>query len=286
MLQYAVFGVVDGAFLLMATLGFALVSRVHKFLNIAHAELMSVAALLTWGLSVQAGLPFLAAAAIAVVVVAALGLALGRIVYEPMLSRGPEILLIVSVGVVYLIHGTVEAIVSSGVKSFAIPKPTTWHLGDLHVTPYQVAVVVLAALCFLGLHLFLSRTSAGSAIRAISDNRELAEMRGIDVRRATRHVWLIASGLAAVAGIGLGVLGTLTTDIAFEQILLILSVAILAGLGSIYGVAIAAFALGLAMDLSTMVVPGGYRTTVAFLVIIIVLVFRPQGLFGRRVRVA
>lgn len=286
MLQYAVFGVVDGAFLLMATLGFALVSRVHKFLNIAHAELMSVAALLTWGLSVQAGLPFLAAAAIAIVVVAILGLGLGRVVYEPMLSRGPEILLIVSVGVVYLIHGTVEAIVSPGVKSFAIPKPHSWHAGDLHVTPYQVAVVVLAACCFIGLHLFLSRTSAGSAIRAISDNRELAEMRGIDVRRATRHVWLIASGLAAVAGIGLGVLGTLTTDIAFEQILLILSVAILAGLGSIYGVAIAAFALGLAMDISTMVVPGGYRATVAFLVIIIVLVFRPQGLFGRRVRVA
>lgn len=286
MLQYAVFGVVDGAFLLMATLGFALVSRVHKFLNIAHAELMSVAALLTWGLSVAGGLPFLASAAISVVVVAALGLGLGRIVYEPMLSRGPEILLIVSVGVVYLIHGTVEAIVSPGVKSFDIPKPPSWGLGGLHVTPYQVAVVVLAALCFLGLHLFLSRTSAGSAIRAISDNRELAEMRGIDVRRATRHVWLIASGLAAVAGIGLGVLGTLTTDIAFEQILLILSVAILAGLGSIYGVAIAAFALGLAMDLSTMVVPGGYRTTVAFLIIIIVLVFRPQGLFGRRVRVA
>lgn len=286
MLQYVVFGLIDGAFLLLATLGFALVSRVHKFLNIAHAELMSVAALLSWGLSAVAGLPFLLAAAIAVVVVSGLGLLIGRVVYEPMLSRGPEVLLIVSVGVVYLIHGVTEGIISPGIKSFDIPQLATWHLGGIRLTFYQLAVVALAACCFVGLHLFLSRTSAGSAIRAIADNRELAEVRGIDVRRATRHVWLVASGLAAVAGVGLGVLGTLTTDIAFEQILLILSVAILAGIGNIYGVAVAAFALGLAMDLSTMVIPSGYRAAVAFLVIIIVLIVRPQGLFGRRVRTA
>lgn len=286
MLQHLAFGVVDGAFLLIATLGFALVSRVHRFLNIAHAELMSVAALLTWGLSVAAGLPFLVAAAIAIAAVAGLGLMLGRVVYEPMLARGPEVLLIVSVGVVYLMHGVLEAIVSPGIKSFDIPNAASWQLAGLRIGPYQVAVIALAVCCFVGMHLFLSRTSVGSTIRAIADNRELAEMRGVDVRRATRYVWLIASSLAGVGGVGLGVLGTLTTDMAFEQILLILSVAILAGLGSIYGVAIAAFALGLAMDLSTIVVPSGYRTSVAFLVIIIMLIFRPQGLFGRRVRVA
>lgn len=286
MLQYVVFGVVDGAFLLLATLGFALVSRVHKFLNIAHAELMSVAALLSWGLSSVVGLPFLLAAAIAVVVVAGLGLLVGRAVYEPMLSRGPEVLLIVSVGVVYLIHGVTEGVVSPGVKSYDIPQLGSLQVAGIRVTTYQLIVIGLAACCFVGLHLFLSRTSAGSAIRAIADDRELAEVRGIDVRRATRHVWLVASALAAIAGVALGVLGTLTTDIAFEQILLILSVAILAGLGSIYGVAIAAFVLGFAMDLSTMVIPSGYRAAVAFLVIIIVLVARPQGLFGRRVRTA
>lgn len=286
MVQYVVFGVVDGAFLLLATLGFALVSRVHKFLNIAHAELMSVAALLSWGLSAVAGLPFLLAAAIAIVVVAGLGLLVGRTVYEPILSRGPEVLLIVSVGVVYLIHGVTEGIVSPGTKSYDIPRLGGLEVAGIRVTYYQLMIVALAACCFIGLHLFLSRTSAGSAIRAIADDRELAEVRGIDVRRATRYVWLVASALAAVAGVSLGVLGTLTTDIAFEQILLILSVAILAGLGSIYGVAVAAFVLGLAMDLSTMVIPSGYRAAVAFLVIIIVLIVRPQGLFGRRVRTA
>lgn len=286
MLQYLWFGVVSGAFLLIATLGFALTSRVNKFLNIAHAEYLSVAALSTYYLSSQVGLPFIVAAAVSVVAVATLGWAIGRIVYEPMLSRGPDVLLIVSVGVVYLLHGVTEFVVSPGTKSFAIPHWETLHVGPVNVTYYQLIIVALAALAFGGLHLFLSRTSAGASIRAIADNRELAEIRGINVNRATREVWLIASGLAAIAGVCLGLTGTLTTDQAFAQILLILAVSILAGLGSVYGVAIAAITVGIAMDLSTMVMPAGYRTAVAFILIIGVLLFRPQGLFGKKVRVA
>ena len=285
MLQYIWFGVVSGAFLLAATIGFALVSRVNKFLNIAHAEYMSIGALLTYELS-SAGVPFLVAAPISVVGVAGLGLLVGRIVYEPMLTRGPEILLIVSVGVVYLIHGTLEVFVAPGTKTYDIPRLANWKIGSLDVGPYEVLVLAVAAACFAGLYLFLSKTSVGTSIRAISDNRDLAEIRGINLPLATRYVWLLSSGLAATAGILLGVIGTLTTDLAFEQILLILAVSILAGLGSVYGVAIAAIVIGVAMDVSTMFIPSGYRTAVAFLVIIVVLMFRPQGLFGKVSRVA
>lgn len=286
MLQYLWFGLVSGSFLLIATLGFALTSRVSKFLNIAHAEYISVSALVTYALTSLAGLPFVLGALLAICAVALLGLLVGRVVYEPMLSRGPEILLIVSVGVVYLLHGVIELVVAPGTKNFAVPRFENWSLGDLEVHPYQLTIIALAAICFLGLHLFLSRTSAGVSIRAIADNRALAEVRGIDVRSATRNVWMISAALAAVAGICLGLLGTLTTDIAFEQILLVLAVSILAGLGSVYGVAVAAFVIGIAMDLSTMVIPSGYRTGVAFLLIILVLLLRPQGLFGKTIRVA
>ncbi len=285
MLQYAVFGVVDGAFLLLATLGFALVSRVHKFLNIAHAELMSISALLTWWLSSGLHLPVWLAAVIAIGVAAVAGLIVGRIVYEPMLLRGPAIMLIVSVGVVYLIHGATEAIVPPGIKSVPLPELSTLHVGSVRISVYQLIIVALALLSFLALHLFLSRTRLGTSIRAVSANKELAQVRGVDVDRATRWVWLISSALAGLAGVALALVSTLTTDLAFEQILLILSVSILAGLGSIYGVALSALIIGLAMDLSTVVVPSGYRTAVAFVVIIAVLVFRPRGLFGRKVRV-
>lgn len=284
--QYLVFGIAEGAFLLVATLGFALVSRVHGFLNIAHAELMSIGALLTWWLAAQQGWNFVGAAGLAILVTAIAGLVIGRFVYEPMLHRGGEIMLIVSVGVVYLVHGVIEGAVRPGIKSVPLPDPATWHVGVVRINAYQVLIFVLALLCLGGLHLWLTRTRTGKSVRAIAANRELAEIRGINVRKATRLVWLVSAGLAGLAGVMLGMVGTLTTDLAFQQILLILSVSIVAGLGSIYGVAFAAFTIAIAMNLATSVVPGGYRLAVAFLAIIIVLIFRPQGLFGQRIRTA
>lgn len=282
MAQYVVFGIVTGGFLLLATLGFALVSRVEKFLNIAHAELISLGALFTWLLATQADLPFLVAAAIAVAVTAVIALVIARLVYDPILVRGPAILLITSVGVVFLLHGTIEAVVEPGIKSFELPARDSADVLGVRVHPYQATIVALAIAAVVALHAFLTRTRIGTSIRALTDNRELAQVRGIEVQKATRYVWLIAGGLAGLAGVALGVLGTFTTRLAFEQILLILSVSILAGLGSIYGVVAAAFALGIAMDVSVQWIPAGYRTAIAFLVIIVVLLVRPQGLSGAK----
>jgi branched-chain amino acid transport system permease protein len=278
--QYLAFGIVTGGFLLLATLGFALVARVEKFLNIAHAQLISVGALATWFLSVDLGLPFLIAAGLAVIITALVGLLVARIVYEPMLEQGPAIMLITSVGVVFVFQGVIEAIVSPGIRSYDLPKIQSWDFGAFRFHPYHLAMVGVALAAVVGLHAFLTRTKVGTSIRALTDNRELAEIRGVDVKQATRYVWLAASGLAGLAGVALGVLGTITTRLAFDQILLILSVAILAGLGSIYGVVAAAFALGIAMDLSVQWLPAGYRTAVAFVTIILVLLIRPEGIAG------
>jgi branched-chain amino acid transport system permease protein len=281
MAQYAVFGIMTGAFLLLATLGFALVSRVEKFLNIAHAELLSLSALLTWWLSAQRGFPFVVAAVVAIAVTAVAGLLIARAFYGPMMAQPPAILLITSVGVAFFLHGVLEAVFTPGIRSFSLPAVRALDVAGVKVHPYQLGVLAAALVSFLLLHLLLTRTQIGIAVRAIADNRELSRLRGIDVAKTTRYTWLIASSLAGLAGVALGVLGTITTDIAFDQILLILSVSILAGLGRLYGVLAAAFILGLAMDLSVLVFPAGYRSGVAFAAIILVLLFRPQGLSWR-----
>jgi branched-subunit amino acid ABC-type transport system permease component len=280
LIQFVVFGIVTGSFLLLATLGFTLIDRVEKFLNIAHAQLLAVAAFTTW-FAQQAGAHFLLAAAAGVAVTAVLGLIIGRIFYDPMLNKGGPVLLITSVGVAFTIQGLIEATVSPDIRHFALPTTPNWDLGLFQIHPYHFAVVVVSLVAVVALHLFLTRTRSGVAIRAVADNRQLAEVRGIDVKRVTRDVRLVASSLAGMAGVALGVLGTLTQHIAFQQILLILSVAIVAGLGSIYGVVAAAFILGIAMDVSVQWIPGGYRTGVAFAAIILVLLVRPEGLAGR-----
>ncbi len=279
--QYALTGVVTGCFLILATIGFSLTRQVEGFLNIAHAEMLGVSAFITWGLNAGAGWPFIPSAVVAIVVTAFLGLAIGRIVYDPMRRLGPAVLLITSVGVSYVIAGVMHAVIGTGIRSLDMPLATSYKLFGLRISNYQIAVVALAVVTGLSLALFMNRTRTGLAVRAMSSNPELAASRGIDVRQTSRATWLIGSGLAGVAGVMLALIATLSTDIAFNQILQILAVAILAGLGSLYSVIVAGLIVGLAMDMSVYFIPAGYRPLIAFAVVILALLIRPEGLSGK-----
>ncbi len=283
-IQTLVFGLVSGAYLTVATLGFALVSRTEKFLNIAHAELILIGAFVTYWLSVRVGWPVAVAGAVAVVTMALLSLLVGRIVYWPIRRAGHVVLLITSVGVVYVLHGFLETAVEPGVYTLRAREATLIQIGDIRLGTFDGLIIALAIVSVAVLHLLLTRTDVGLRLRARASDEGLAAGRGVDVSRVSTHVWLIAGALAGLAGLLLSLRGAITTEISFDQILLILSVAILAGFGSLYGVVAAALLLGMAMELSTLVIPAGYRTAIAFALVILVLIFRPEGISGAAVR--
>ncbi|WP_395015089.1 branched-chain amino acid ABC transporter permease [Dongia sp.] len=280
--QFVVTGIVTGCFLILATIGFSLTRRVEGFLNIAHAELIGVSAFTTWALNAELGWHILPAALCGILVTALLGLAIGRLVYEPIRSRGPATLLISSVGVAFVIGGFVDVMVGVGIRSFDIPLAKSLRFFGLRITNYQLILVILATLSVIAIAIFLNKTRIGLSIRAMATDPKLASLRGIDIRKTSRAAWLLASGLAGVAGVVLGLISTLSTDIAFGQILQIIAVAILAGLGSLYTVIVAGLIVGLTMDLSVLWLPAGYRPLIAFALVILVLVFRPEGLAGRK----
>lgn len=281
-LQYLLTGIVTGSFLILATIGFSFTRRVEGFLNIAHAELLGVGAFTTWALNRLLGWHIVPSAVIGVIFTAVVGLIIGRIVYDPIRKMGPSVLLITSVGVAYVIGGSVDALVGTGIRTLDIPLAESYRFWGLRITNYQLLVVFFAAAATAGLALFLNKTPMGLAIRAISANPELAASRGIDVKSTSRITWLLSSGLAGLAGVMLAVIATLSTDIAFHQILQILAVAILAGLGSLYAVVVAGLIVGIAMDVSVFWIPAGYRPLIAFGVVILVLLFRPEGLAGKK----
>ncbi|MDG1406732.1 MAG: branched-chain amino acid ABC transporter permease [Octadecabacter sp.] len=280
--QYFVMGIVTGCFLILATIGFSLTRRVEGFLNIAHAELIGVSAFVAWGLNVLAGWPFIPSAIVAIIFTAFVGLGVGRLLYDPIRKLGPAVLLISSVGVAYVIGGSVDALVGTGIRTINVPLATTYKFFGIRITDYQMIVVALAALTGISLALFMAKTKTGLTIRAMADNPSLAASRGIDVLQTSRATWLLSSGLAGLAGVVLALIATLSTDIAFHQILQILAVAILAGLGSLYTVLIAGLIVGIAMDVSVFWIPAGYRPLIAFAVVIIVLLVRPEGLAGKK----
>ena len=283
-IQTLVFGLVTGCYLLVATIGFALVSRSEKFLNIAHAELISTAAFITWFLSTRQGFPLLLAAVLAILGAAVLGVLIGRVVYWPIRGSGAVVLLITSVGVVYVLHGALETVIAPGVYTLNTAGEGVIDIGGIRIGAYDLVIVAAAAASVVAVHALLTRTAMGLRLRARASDESLAAARGVDVSQVSTQVWVIAGALAGVAGVLLGLRGALTTDIAFDQILLILSVSILAGLGSLYGVVAAALALGVAMEMSTLIIPAGYRTAIAFALVIIVLVLRPEGISGESVR--
>lgn len=135
--------------------------------------------------------------------------------------------------------------------------------------------------------LFLARTRVGKRMRAVADNRDLAAVAGIDVERIAVYVWIFAGALAGLGGVMLGLeQGTFDPNLGVDPLFLIFTTVVLGGIGSAYGALFAGFALGLAMELSTwQALAGGlgsqYKPVLAFVVLIVLLLYRPQGLFGR-----
>lgn len=279
-LQLTVLGIAQGAFLLLAALGFSLTRRVEGFLNIAHAEYLSIAAFITYFLN-ERGFHFLLAGLVGIAVTIVVGLLVGKIVFEPIRAYGPAVSLITSVGVVYVLAGIIQAIVGTGSFLVTLPRLSPLRFGPVAITAYQGMVVVVAALVTIATAAFLRYTRLGTAIRIAALDRYLGASRGVDVDRASNATWMISAALAGVAGVVLAVLGALTTEKGFDQILIILAVALLAGIGSVATVAVSAFMIGIAREVSLIWLPSGFRDIIAFGIVIVVLILLPRGLSGR-----
>lgn len=280
-LQLAALGVAQGSFLLVASLGFSLTRRVEGFLNIAHAQYLSVSAFVTLFLNNTVGIHFAAAAMAGVLAAVAVGFLVGKVVYEPIRRLGPAVALITSVGVVYMLEGIIEIVVGTGSFLVTLPRVPPVRFGPVTITFYQVMVVVGAAIVTAASAWFLQRTRIGTAVRITALDRNLGASRGVDVVRAANASWVVSSALGGLAGVALAVLGALTTTKGFEQILIILAVALLAGVGSIGALVISALAIGVAREVSLLWIPAGFRDIIAFGIVILVLIFMPNGIAGR-----
>jgi len=281
-MQFVVFGLLLGCALLLATVGFSMIRRIEGFLNIAHGQMLTVGAYCAYTLNSLLGWNIIPAAAAAVLVTAVIGYGVARLVFFPLKDkkRAPLLIAIASTGVSYMFHGLIELLFGSQVKQLRVPPMRAYKIGELSVAaPDQIAMVVAAAFAALFLHLLLTRTETGKAIRAMASDFDLARVRGINTPRLRVYVWLIASGLGGLAGVMVGLISKLSPDMGWEYIMLVMIVSILGGLGSIYGAMVAALVIGLATQMSVMVVPAQYSQVIAFLLIIIVLIVRPQGIF-------
>jgi neutral amino acid transport system permease protein len=159
------------------------------------------------------------------------------------------------------------------------------NIGPILLTPRDMIVMALSLIMLIGVGLLLQKTKIGKGMRAVSDNKDLAESSGIDVQKIILFVWVLGAALAAMGGVFLGVVENVSYIMGFRLLLLIFAGVILGGLGTAYGAMVGSLVVGLVTELSTLYFSTELKFVWALLVLSIVLLFRPQGILGVRERI-
>ncbi|WP_051217741.1 branched-chain amino acid ABC transporter permease [Nocardioides insulae] len=282
-------GLLFGLVLSLAALGLSMIFGTTGLTNFAHGELVGLGALLAYFLSVPMGIPFLLAVPLVVVIAMALGWAQDRGLWRPLRRRGTSLIamMIITIGMQLALRYLYQFLTDGqrlNYQDYLTPPPHDFF-GLFTYTSRDIAIIVVSVLVVVGVILALSFTRLGRATRAVSDNPALAASTGINVDRVISVVWIIGAGLAALSGVFLGFVQGVTYDIGQLVLLLLFAAVVAGGLGSVWGALIGSLLIGVLLDVSTLFVDAEVKNAGALLLLVLILLIRPQGLLGRKERI-
>jgi len=300
MIQNLVDGVLVGSILSLGAIGLTLAMHMLRFANFSHAELLSIGAYsalvfdglfqtiypglagkigplsLTWALS--------AATIVSMVLTGISAVLIDRLVFRRVRARGGELSMVfASFGMAMIIRNALGLIF--GLQTQLYSRDIVFALVIsrdplLLIKPDQVFSLIAALIIMAVLHIVLSRTTFGYALRAVAENPALAQVAGVNLGRMIVLIWLIGGALAAAAGIFYGLSNQINPVLGRDLVLPIFAATIVGGIGSIYGAVLGGFLVGIGANMALTILPSGYSPSVPFLIIILVLLVRPNGLFG------
>ncbi len=286
MLQLVVYGLISGSILALGAIGLTLTYSILNFANYAHGDLMALGAYLAFFFKAGLGLPMWLAFVLAMGCTAGLSIGLDRLWFRPLRLRQARsvILAMSSLGLALILQNAIRMLWGPQVQYYSrtIHLPFTVPLLQVRINAPQLIMLAVAVSLVSLVSVFLQYTKLGKAMRATSDNFNLALVSGIDTDRVIVWTWLLGAALAAAGGILLGMSVRLQPIMGWDLLLPIFAATILGGIGSPYGAMAGALIIGLAEELSTPFVPTAYKTAVSLVILVLVLLVRPQGLFGGR----
>ncbi|WP_442928286.1 ABC transporter permease subunit [Microbacterium sp. MMO-56] len=276
-----------GLLLALAAMGAALIYGTTGLSNFAHGEMVTFGALVALVASSALALPLWGALIIAIGAGAVLGFAMDVVLWRPLRRRGLGVvqLMIVSIGLSLALRYTYQFFI--GGKTYQLPgaSPTPIDFGPIQLSYIDLVSMGVSVVVILAVAFFLLRTRIGKATRAISDNPQLASASGINVDRVVRIVWVLAGTLAAISGILWAYFRPgVRWDMGSQMLLLIFAAITLGGLGTAFGALLGSIIVGLVVETSTLWIPSDLKYAGALVVLILILLVRPQGLLGRRER--
>lgn len=277
-----------GLLLALAAIGLSLIFGTTGLSNFAHAEMVTFGALMAFSFGVVLALPFWLAMILAVALTAGFGWANDAIIWKPLRRRGVGLIpmMIVSIGLSLAVRYTYQFFYGGSTKQLPNSGMAEMHFGPLSLSWIDIASMLISIVVLLGVSYFLLRTRTGKATRAVADNPALASASGINVDRVIRIVWVMGGALAGLSGVLWAYFRPgVSWDMGFQVLLLIFAAVTLGGLGTAFGALIGSLIVGMLVELSTLVIPSDMKYVGALVIMIIVLLFRPQGILGRRERI-
>jgi branched-chain amino acid transport system permease protein len=282
-------GVKFGLIVAMTAVGLSLIFGTTRLINFSHGEIVTFGAVVAWFLNARGPqLPLIAAGALAAVVTGLLGGSIELGLWRPLRARqvGLFQMFVITIGLALVIRHVILIWFGGARRPYTdYTIQDRWELGPVSITPRDLAVIVASIVILVAVATVLLRTRVGKAMRAVADDVDLSEASGIDVKRIILFVWVGGAGLAAVGGVFLGVIESVSFEMGFNLLLLMFAAVILGGLGTAFGAMVGGLVVGIATEVSTIWVQPSLKFVFALAALVLALLVRPQGILGRRERI-
>jgi len=287
-LNRAVSGLRVGLLVALAAVGLSLIYGVTGLVNFAHSEMVTFGAVVAFGYeALMPSAPFVIPVLLGILTGGALGFVLERGLFKPLRSRKMNniSLMVVSIGLAFVLRYLIVIYFGSapsGYKHYLIQEAI--DIGPISLPAKDLVIMPVAFLMLVLIATLLQKTRIGTSMRAVSDNPALAESSGININQTILAVWIAGSALAAGGGIFLGLTNIIEWQMGEKMLLLIFAATTLGGLGTAYGAMVGGLAIGFASEMSTLWLDNDLKFLVALVVLIVILLVRPQGILGVRER--
>ena len=279
---YLVPGILLGSIYAVGAIGITLVFGILRFAHLAHGDMATLGAYLVLGAMAIGGLNPWLALPLAMAIAALLAVLLDKAFYDYLRERPRIPTVVASLGVALMLRPGVPGAWGGAPLSHRTIVFADEFLGERPGTPEIYTLLAVVGIVF-GLELFLFRTRWGKAMRAMSDNPDLARLSGIDIRQVTTMTWILVGALTAASGFFLGINTELTPMMGWFVLLPMFAAAILGGVGKVWGAVLGGLVVGIAEELSVLVMPAAYKSATAFVILLAILLLRPRGLLNGKV---
>ncbi len=284
LIQLTINGLIAGSIYALVAAGFSLIYKTNKFMHFAHGTIVALSAYFLFLFFSILNIPFALSVIFTLILSSLFGWGIYNLIYFPLQNKKSSnvILLVASLGIWILLENLIQLFFGADVKTIGFIKTSNGinFLGGI-ITPLQIVIITISFLLFFSLWFFMKKSKLGKEIRAVADNRELANISGISYKKIAGYSFLIGSFIAAIAGILIGLEQNLVPTMGTMLMIKGFTGAVVGGIDFIPASILGSYIVGLLENYGIWFLPSGYKDAITFILLFLFLLFKPKGLFGK-----